>query len=69
MLVVVIIICMTVVISPIRARETKVMATFIAPIPRVADWLCAESVERVWNKICKIILLPPKPAFSKMEVE
>ena len=25
--------------SPMRARETKVMATFIAPIPKVADWL------------------------------
>ena len=27
------------IISPISARETKVMATFIAPMPRVADWL------------------------------
>ena len=29
--------------SPIRANETKVMATFMAPIPRVADWLCEGS--------------------------
>jgi hypothetical protein len=52
----------------IRARETNVMATFMAPMPRVADWLCLLSAERtndyLWQMKDK-----PRPAFSKMEVE
>ena len=31
---------------PMSARDTKVIATFMAPIPRVADWLWSLSVNR-----------------------
>jgi hypothetical protein len=44
------------------------MATFMAPMPRVADWLCLLSAERTHDHLWQM-KDKPRPAFSKIEVE